>query len=103
MDEDSKEGSDSLSKKEKKKKKKKKAKAVEEIISEVRESAEMESDVEEVDFWMPPPGERWDFDDGGDRWDSGSESGEETDGEIETGQFTSLLLNFHTNAVMESL
>jgi hypothetical protein len=42
-------------------------------------------DEEEADFWMPPVGERWDFDDGKDRWescesthpneDSGSDSG----------------------------
>ncbi|KAK6155235.1 hypothetical protein DH2020_009483 [Rehmannia glutinosa] len=33
----------------------------------------------ENDFWMPPAGERWDHDDGGDRWGSGSESGPESD------------------------
>ncbi|XVF14011.1 hypothetical protein REPUB_Repub09cG0019600 [Reevesia pubescens] len=70
-------------KKEKKKKNKKKDKAVEEIISEVRDSAENESDVEELEFWMPPVGERWDFDDGGDRWGSGSEL-DESDEENET-------------------
>lgn len=62
--------------KKKKKTKKKKDKRVEEIISEVRKSSNEETDTEEEDFWMPPAGERWDNDDGGDRWcsDSGSES-----------------------------
>ncbi|ONK58341.1 uncharacterized protein A4U43_C09F11210 [Asparagus officinalis] len=27
------------------------------------------SDIEEPDFWIPPAGERWDFDDGKDRWE----------------------------------
>ncbi|XP_031260180.1 uncharacterized protein LOC116118334, partial [Pistacia vera] len=70
-----------------KNKKKKKGKEIEEIISEVRESPDKESDLEEADFWMPPVGERWDHDDGGDRWGSGSESGEESDEENETGLF----------------
>ncbi|KAL5793274.1 hypothetical protein ACOSP7_001868 [Xanthoceras sorbifolium] len=73
LDKESKQSSDSSSKK--------KAKEVVQIISDVRESADKESDLEEADFWMPPAGERWDFDDGGDRWGSGSESGEESDGE----------------------
>ncbi|XVF60188.1 hypothetical protein PTKIN_Ptkin08bG0024400 [Pterospermum kingtungense] len=73
-----------LKKEKKKKNKKKKEKAVEEIISEVRDPAENESDSEEPEFWMPPVGERWDFDDGGDRWGSGSEL-EESDEENETG------------------
>ncbi|XVF60187.1 hypothetical protein PTKIN_Ptkin08bG0024400 [Pterospermum kingtungense] len=72
-----------LKKEKKKKNKKKKEKAVEEIISEVRDPAENESDSEEPEFWMPPVGERWDFDDGGDRWGSGSEL-EESDEENET-------------------
>ncbi|KAJ0111181.1 hypothetical protein Patl1_02862 [Pistacia atlantica] len=67
-----------------KNKKKKKGKDIEEIISEVRESPDKESDLEEADFWMPPVGERWDHDDGGDRWGSGSELGEESDEENET-------------------
>lgn len=71
-------------KQEKKKKNKKKEKAVEEIVSEVRDSAENESDSEELEFWMPPVGDRWDFDDGGDRWGSGSEL-EESDEENDTG------------------
>ncbi|XP_022739642.1 surfeit locus protein 2-like [Durio zibethinus] len=58
--------------KKEKKKKNKKGKTVEEIISEVRDSAENESDSEEPEFWMPSMGERWDFDDGRDRWGSPS-------------------------------
>lgn len=69
-------------KKNKKKKKKKQAKEVSEIISEVREPADDVSDSEEGDFWMPPVGNRWDFDDGGDRWGSGSESEEEIDEDV---------------------
>lgn len=65
--------------KNKKKKKKEKEKAVEEIISEVRDSAENESESEEPEFWIPPVGDRWDFDDGGDRWGSSSESDESDD------------------------
>ncbi|KAE8662902.1 Surfeit locus protein 2, putative isoform 3 [Hibiscus syriacus] len=63
----------------KEKKKKKKEKAVEEILSEVRDSAENESDPEEPEFWIPPVGDRWDFDDGGDRWGSGLELDENDD------------------------
>ncbi|XP_062105603.1 uncharacterized protein LOC133817194 [Humulus lupulus] len=69
-------------KKKKKKKKNKKDKPVEEIISEIRESSGVESDLEEADFWMPPLGERWDFDDGGDRWGSDSESESEHEGDV---------------------
>ena len=72
-------------KKKKKKKKKMKQKEIEEIISEVRESSDKGSDSEEDDFWMPPVGERWDFDDGGDRWGSGSESEPESEEENVTG------------------
>ncbi|KAK8332056.1 hypothetical protein V6Z12_A10G115400 [Gossypium hirsutum] len=67
-----------------KKKMKEKEKAVEEIISEVRDSAENESESEEPEFWIPPVGDRWDFDDGGDRWGSSSES-DESDDENEPG------------------
>ncbi|XP_010251030.1 PREDICTED: uncharacterized protein LOC104593059 isoform X2 [Nelumbo nucifera] len=34
----------------------------------------------EPDFWTPPVGSRWDFDDGGDRWGSGTDSEQESDG-----------------------
>lgn len=67
-------------KKDKKKKEKDKEKKMEEIISEVRELPG-DSDSEEPDFWMPPVGERWDFDDGRDRWGSESESGDQNDGD----------------------
>ncbi|CAK7328162.1 unnamed protein product [Dovyalis caffra] len=62
-------------------KKKKKKNKVEEIISQARDSSDKESDLEETDFWMPPAGERWDFDDGGDRWGSDAESGHESEEE----------------------
>lgn len=58
-----------------KKKIKKEEKQIDEVINEVRDSAGKNSDAEsEDDFWMPPAGERWDHDDGGDRWGSDSES-----------------------------
>ncbi|THF97057.1 hypothetical protein TEA_020481 [Camellia sinensis var. sinensis] len=63
----------------KKKKKKKPEEDVAEVISEVKNSSDKVNGTEEVDFWMPPVGERWDFDDGGDRWASDSESGSETE------------------------
>ncbi|BAT81164.1 hypothetical protein VIGAN_03083000 [Vigna angularis var. angularis] len=65
------------------KKKKNKDTTVEEIRSEVRKSSVEDSDTEEEDFWMPPVGDRWDHDDGGDRW--GSESESESVQEIEDG------------------
>ena len=73
-------------KKKSKKKEKEKEKPVEEVISEVRESNNEESDSEEAGFWMPPMGERWDFDDGGDRWGSASESEHEGDENDEIGK-----------------
>lgn len=66
----------------KKKKKKSKEKGVEEIISEVRDPSNEGSSCEEEDFWMPPVGERWDNDDGGDRWGTDSE----LEQEIEEGE-----------------
>lgn len=40
---------------------------------------------------MPPDGERWDFDDGGDRWGSDADSEEEMNGEEDPiGLFTCL-------------
>lgn len=79
----------------KKKKKNKKDKnedkeeeEVDDIVSEVRNlSDEEDIDSEEADFWMPSVGERWDFDDGGDRWCSGSESGQESDDVNAMGMF----------------
>ncbi|KAI3513399.1 hypothetical protein L1887_20730 [Cichorium endivia] len=44
------------------------------IISEVSEPEEKDSESVEIEFWMPPVGDRWDFDNGKDRWASGSES-----------------------------
>ncbi|KNA19331.1 hypothetical protein SOVF_062540 [Spinacia oleracea] len=65
---------------EKKKEKQKKMKETkkEEIVSD--------SDLEGLEFWMPPAGERWDFDDGGDRWGSDSESGDQHDEDGEKGE-----------------
>lgn len=57
-----------------KKNKKKEEKDVSKIISEVRNPEENDSDTEEDEFWMPPVGDRWDFDDGKDRWGSDLES-----------------------------
>lgn len=67
--------------KKKKRTKKTKDKKVEEIISQVRKSCNEETDSEEADFWMPPAGDRWDNDDGRDRWcsDSDSKSEQETE------------------------
>ncbi|EPS74588.1 hypothetical protein M569_00168, partial [Genlisea aurea] len=56
-------------------------KSVDEIITELRDSNMKSSDSEnEPDFWMPPVGERWDCDNGGDRWGSDSDSVPENDG-----------------------
>ncbi|KAK9673822.1 hypothetical protein RND81_12G192300 [Saponaria officinalis] len=66
-----------------KKEKMKKEKERVEIVSEMRDVT-ADSDSEENEFWMPPVGERWDFDDGRDRWGSDSESSDvhdEIDGE----------------------
>lgn len=79
----------------KNKKKEKKGKQVEEIISEVRNSSDKDSDSEEADFWIPPVGERWDFDDGGDRWGSDDEElGQESDEENMAGLFCSFVYLF---------
>lgn len=76
-----------------KKKKKQRGKTVSEVISEVRDaSEESDLDEEEGDFWMPPKGERWDHDDGGDRWGSDSESGPENDDADGEGMYPSLNL-----------
>lgn len=61
-------------KKKKNKKKNKEEKDVNKIISEVRNPEEKDSDIEEDEFWMPPVGDRWDFDNGKDRWGSDLES-----------------------------
>ncbi|XP_059294242.1 uncharacterized protein LOC132047261 [Lycium ferocissimum] len=68
------------SRRDKKKNKKKEIEDAGKAISEIRDSSEKNSDSgEDAEFWMPPVGARWDYDDGGDRWGSGSESGEEDD------------------------
>uniref|UniRef100_A0A7N0TRB3 Surfeit locus protein 2 n=1 Tax=Kalanchoe fedtschenkoi TaxID=63787 RepID=A0A7N0TRB3_KALFE len=68
-------------KKDKKKKKKKKvSKEVDEGTTEASELPEKNNESEEIDFWVPPVGSRWDNDEGGDRWGSDSDSGED-DGE----------------------
>ncbi|CAN7121320.1 hypothetical protein BRARA_B00552 [Brassica rapa] len=83
-------------KKDKKKKKKKELDEKEEMCGEdVADGVENENGEEgeekELDFWMPPDGERWDFDDGGDRWGSDSEEeGDDPIGEIDEDGKTSL-------------
>ncbi|KAM1187196.1 hypothetical protein ACFX2J_023157 [Malus domestica] len=77
-------------KKKKKNKNKKKDDGVDEIMFGKSKASDEEGDTEETDFWMPPVGERWDFDDGGDRWGSGSESEDEDDkidGAVSDGAF----------------
>lgn len=81
-------------------KKKKKKKEQEETISEAQE-CNGESDPEDA-FWMPPVGQRWDNDNGGDRWGSGSDSEHESDKIIAMGMFVNfanltlyLCLHFH--------
>ncbi|KAG2335192.1 hypothetical protein Bca52824_006372 [Brassica carinata] len=68
-------------KKKKNKKNKKKNKKEENGEDVVTDELEHENDGDaeekELDFWMPPDGERWDFDDGGDRWGSDSEEDDE--------------------------
>uniref|UniRef100_A0A1J3INU0 Surfeit locus protein 2 n=1 Tax=Noccaea caerulescens TaxID=107243 RepID=A0A1J3INU0_NOCCA len=70
-------------KKKNKKKKNKKSDEKEENGEDVTDEVEHENDedAEELDFWMPPDGERWDFDDGRDRWGSDSDPEEEKNGE----------------------
>ncbi|XP_042502345.1 uncharacterized protein LOC122079720 [Macadamia integrifolia] len=48
-------------------------------VSEPRRPSDNESDSEEDDFWIPPVGSRWDNDDGGDRWGSGTDSEQESE------------------------
>lgn len=79
-----KEKKDEKKKDEKKmKKKKKQEKEVDENMSDARTSEVDEidnnGDIEEAKFWMPPVGDRWDFDDGGDRWGSGLDSESDID------------------------
>lgn len=80
---------DKKKKVEKKNKNKKLEKEVDENISEAGKSeddgVDRNSETEEAEFWMPPVGERWDFDDGGDRWGSGSDLECDTDEVTGTG------------------
>ncbi|KAK1318443.1 hypothetical protein QJS10_CPB04g01561 [Acorus calamus] len=50
--------------------------------SQLMEPMPNDDDPDEPDFWIPPVGSRWDFDDGQDRWASCSSSGEETDDDM---------------------
>nr|GMD39433.1 surfeit locus protein 2 [Ipomoea batatas] len=56
-----------------------KKEAEQEMPDRMGKAKEESHDPEEAEFWMPPVGERWDFDDGGNRWGSGSESEPEND------------------------
>ncbi|XP_031478731.1 uncharacterized protein LOC116249677 [Nymphaea colorata] len=49
------------------------------LRDDIREpnSADMDSDADDPDFWEPPIGSRWDFDDGRDRWVSCTSSDDE--------------------------
>lgn len=88
-------------KKEKKKKKKKNNEQMQDDEenadgSELRNPSDEGNNSEEVDFWIPPSGERWDFDDGAERWGSDSDSGPETEDASGTGTFltTELLIEY---------
>ncbi|KAI3931303.1 hypothetical protein MKX01_040220 [Papaver californicum] len=70
-------------KKGKKKKGVKKDVPVETVPKDDESPMEDNSESEELDFWMPPPGSRWDFDDGKDRWGSDTESGQVSDEGVE--------------------
>ncbi|KAL9316287.1 hypothetical protein ACSQ67_017288 [Phaseolus vulgaris] len=69
--------------KKKKKKKKNNNKGIDE--ENLLESKEVRKSSDEEYFWSPPVGDRWDHDDGGDRWGSESESESESVQEIEDG------------------
>ncbi|CAH8315871.1 unnamed protein product [Eruca vesicaria subsp. sativa] len=85
-------------KKKKNKKEKKENKELDEkeeegedvIMDEVEHENDEEVEEKELDFWMPPDGERWDFDDGGDRWGSDSDEEDDPIGEIDEDGKTSL-------------
>lgn len=77
---------DKAKKKKERKKDKQKGKEKEKMDNESNPGEKENCDSEEVDFWMPPVGNRWDFDDGGDRWDSAAEFGHQTT-EEETGVY----------------
>ncbi|KAK1294379.1 hypothetical protein QJS10_CPA16g00384 [Acorus calamus] len=54
--------------------------------SQLMEPMPNDDNPDEPDFWIPPVGSRWDFDDGQDRWASCSSSGEETDDDMGRGE-----------------
>ncbi|KAK4786329.1 hypothetical protein SAY86_003018 [Trapa natans] len=71
-------GKTGKTKKKERKKDKQKGNEQEEVMCNEGSTGEGENcDLEDVDFWMPPAGERWDFDGGGDRWGSDAESGDQ--------------------------
>ena len=98
--------------KKKKKKNKKKNKKLDEkeengedvVMDEVEhENDEDVGEQEELDFWMPPDGERWDFDDGGDRWGSDSEEEEEKNGEEDPiGLFFTYVSHYYCSGIVYS-
>ncbi|KAI3866339.1 hypothetical protein MKW98_007994 [Papaver atlanticum] len=69
----------------KKKKGVKKDVPVETVPKDDESPMEDNSESKELDFWIPPPGSRWDFDDGKDRWGSDTESGQDSDEGVEVG------------------
>lgn len=101
-------GSTKKNKKKEKKKKKKKnmSKQMEETeenanVSDVKNPSGEGDSLEEVDFWIPPSGDRWDFDDGGQRY--GSDSGPETDDSSGTGTDPQSYKKFHVTIFFLSL
>ncbi|PIA30288.1 hypothetical protein AQUCO_05600009v1 [Aquilegia coerulea] len=62
-------------------KKKDKSNEVDKDAMRDPQTSDIGSDSEEPEFWSPPVGSRWDFDDGKDRWGSDTESGPESDDE----------------------
>ncbi|XP_072969229.1 uncharacterized protein [Typha angustifolia] len=56
-----------------------KKKEVDENVSLAKETDSNITASEEVDFWIPPVGSRWDFDDGRDRWECPTNMDDETD------------------------
>lgn len=81
---------DKAKKKKEKRREKQKGKEKEKTGNESDPGVREDCDLEEVDFWMPAVGNRWDFDDGGDRWGSDAESEPRT-AEEATGLYDKLL------------
>lgn len=54
---------------------------------------------EETDFWMPPIGERWDFDDGKDRWESCQSTHPKDDSGSNSGKITFMSTCVHDACV----